>query len=171
MSILRTAGAAAGLVLALSLAPPVAADGRGDHGGHHGDHHSDHHGGDAGPDQIDLPNGWRPEGITNDGRRLYVGSLADGAIWVADPRTGDGEVLAEGATGRVAVGVTYDWRRDLLWVAGGLTGEVRAQDADTGEVLATYSFPSPDATQRFLNDLTVTRQAVYVTDSRTRSWP
>ena len=120
----------------------------------------------AAPDRIDLPDGWRPEGITTDGRRLYVGSLADGAIWVADPRTGDGKVLAAGSPGRVAVGVDYDRRRDLLWVAGGATGEVRAHDADTGAVLATYSFPSPDATPRFLNDLTVTRHGVYVTDSR-----
>lgn len=139
-------------VQAVSLAPADA--GRGHH------HHS------AGPDRIELPNGWRPEGITTDGRRLYVGSLADGAIWVADPRTGDGEVLAEGSPGRVAVGVEYDRRRDVLWVAGGATGEVRAHDADTGALLATYSFPSPDATPRFLNDLTVTRRAVYVTDSR-----
>jgi len=137
---------------ATTLAPADA--GRGGH------HHS------VGPDRIDLPDGWRPEGITTDGRRLYVGSLADGAIWVADPRSGDGEVLAEGSPGRVAVGVDYDRRRDVLWVAGGATGEVRAHDADTGAVLATYSFPSPDAAPRFLNDLVVTRQGVYVTDSR-----
>jgi DNA-binding beta-propeller fold protein YncE len=120
----------------------------------------------VGPDRIELPDGWRPEGITTDGRRLYVGSLADGAIWAADPRSGDGEVLAEGTPGRVAVGVDYDRRRDAIWVAGGATGEVRAHDADTGALLATYSFPSPDATPRFLNDVTVTRRAVYVTDSR-----
>jgi hypothetical protein len=120
----------------------------------------------AAPDRIDLPDGWRPEGITTDGRLLYVGSLADGAIWVADPRSGDGEVLAQGRPGRVAVGIDHDRRRDVLWVAGGATGEVRAHDADTGAVLATYSFPSPDADPRFLNDLTVTRRGVYVTDSR-----
>ncbi len=141
----------ASVVQAASLAPADA--GRG-------------HGHSAVPDRIELPDGWRPEGITTDGRRLYVGSLADGAIWVADPRSGDGEVLAEGSAGRVAVGVDYDRRRDVLWVAGGATGEVRAHDADTGAVLATYAFPSPDATPRFLNDVVVTRRAVYVTDSR-----
>jgi hypothetical protein len=151
MSVLRTAGAAAGLLLALTVAPPVADAGPV---------------GDSGPDRIDLPNGWRPEGITTDRRKLYIGSLADGAIWVADPRTGDGEVLAAGAPGRMAVGVDHDRRRDVLWVAGGTTGEVRAQDADTGAVLATYSFPSPDGVDRFLNDVTVTHDAVYVTDSR-----
>ncbi|GAA4733345.1 hypothetical protein GCM10023350_16070 [Nocardioides endophyticus] len=142
---------AAGLQ-ATSLSPAEA--GRGDH------HPS------AVPDRIDLPDGWRPEGITTDGKRLYVGSLADGAIWVADPRSGEGEVLAEGSPGRVAVGVEYDRRRDVLWVAGGATGEVRAHDADTGALLATYSFPSPDAAPRFLNDLVATTRGVYVTDSR-----
>lgn len=115
------------------------------------------------PDQIDLPHGWQPEGITTDGRSLYVGSLADGAIWRAQPRTGDGEVLAPGRTGRVAVGVEYDRRRDVLWVAGGPTGQIRAHDADTGKVLRTYRFPL--GTGRFLNDLVVTRRGVFATDS------
>lgn len=154
----RTAALAASLILALGAAPAVAGD------GHRG---GGHHGGDgAGPERIALPDGWRPEGIATDGRRLYVGSLADGALWVADPRTGNGEVLADGVPGRVAVGVEHDRRRDLLWVAGGLTGEVRAHDADTGDVVATYAFPSTDGVDRFLNDLVVTRHAVYVTDSR-----
>jgi sugar lactone lactonase YvrE len=119
------------------------------------------------PDRIDLPDSWQPEGITTDGRSLYVGSLANGAIWRANPRTGDGEVLARGATGRVAVGVDYDRRRDLLWVAGGPTGEIRAHDADTGKLKAKYMVPAPaaPATGRFLNDLVVTERGVYVTDS------
>lgn len=115
------------------------------------------------PDRVDLPDGWQPEGITTDGRRLYVGSLAGGAIWQASTRTGQGRVLAPGVPGRVAVGVEYDARRDLLWVAGGPTGEIRAHDADTGDLRATYTFPS--ATPRFLNDLVVTRSGVYATDS------
>lgn len=115
------------------------------------------------PDRIDLPNGWQPEGITTDGKSLYVGSLANGAIWRAAVRTGKGAVLAAGVPGRVAVGIEYDERRDLLWVAGGPTAEVRAHDADTGALLATYSFPSTK--ERFLNDLVVTRRGVFATDS------
>jgi hypothetical protein len=118
---------------------------------------------DDGPDQIRLPDGWQPEGVTTDGRFLYAGSLADGAIWKASAKTGEGELLARGHEGRVAVGLDYDDRRDLLWVAGGDTNVVRAQDADSGKVLARYRFPS--ATPRFLNDLVVTDRAVYVTDS------
>jgi len=115
------------------------------------------------PHTIDLPNGWQPEGITTDGRFLYSGSLFEGGIFRANARTGDGKVLAQGVTGRVAAGLDFDRRRDALWVVGGPTGEIRAQDADNGKVLATYEFPS--ATPRFLNDVVVTRRAVFATDS------
>lgn len=120
-------------------------------------------GGHDAPDRIDLPDGWQPEGVTTDGSSLYVGSLANGAIWRADIKTGKGSVLAAGVPGRVAVGVEYDKHRDVLWVAGGPTAEVRAHDADTGALLATYSFPLPKG--RFLNDLVVTRRGVFATDS------
>ena len=66
----------------------------------------------------------------------------------------------------MAAGLDYDRRRDVLWVVGGPTGEIRAQDADNGKVLATYEFPS--ATPRFLNDVVVTRHAVFATDSFNR---
>jgi len=125
----------------------------------------------ARPDRIDLPDGWRPEGITTDGHQLFVGSLANGAILRADPRTGDTEVIAEGATGSMTVGVDYDRRRDLLWAAGGgppgnTSREIRVYDAESGDVLATYTFP--ESTDWFINDLVVTRRAVYATDSRNR---
>jgi hypothetical protein len=118
----------------------------------------------AAPSRIDLPDGWQPEGITTDGDRLYVGSLANGAIWKANPDTGKGRVLAQGRTGRVAVGVEYDAWHNLVWVAGGDTNTVRAHNARTGRVRATYRFPS--TTPRFLNDLVVTRIGVFATDSQ-----
>lgn len=114
------------------------------------------------PDRIELPTGWLPEGITTDGKFLYSGSRADGAILKIGIRSGR-TTRFDGAPGRVAVGLDYDRRRDVLWVAGGGGKEVRAQDADTGEVLAAYSFPSAGA--RFVNDLTVTKRGVYATDS------
>jgi sugar lactone lactonase YvrE len=114
-------------------------------------------------DRIDLPNGWQPEGITTDGDHLYVGSLANGAIWKANPSNGHGRVLAQGVSGRVAAGVEYDPWHNLIWVAGGATNTIRAHNARTGRVRATYTFPS--ATPRFLNDLVVTRKGVFATDS------
>jgi hypothetical protein len=113
------------------------------------------------PTRIDLPDGFAPEGITTGrGTTVYVGSLADGAIWQADVRTGEGSILVPGVEGRVAVGLEYDNARQVLWVAGGPTGTIRAYDTRTGDLLATYTFDAG-----FLNDLVVTRDAVYATDS------
>ncbi len=117
------------------------------------------------PDRIELPNGWLPEGITTDGKNLFSGSRADGAIQKITISTGRRRTFA-GAPGRIAVGVDHDSRRDVLWVAGGAGKELRAQDADTGKVLRTYRFPSERS--RFVNDVTVTPTAVYATDSLSR---
>jgi outer membrane protein assembly factor BamB len=114
------------------------------------------------PDRIDLPNGWGPEGITaGPGTTVFVGSLVDGAIWQGDVRTGLGDVVIPGEVGMVAVGVFYEADADRLWVAGGGTGQVRVYDASSGDLLETYLFPLGG----FLNDLVVTDDAVYITDS------
>jgi hypothetical protein len=132
----------AAALLALSLAaPPVAAK--------------------PFPAEIPLPGGFQPEGITDGtGTSAYVGSLADGAIVRVNVRSGSVDPFAPGAEGRVTVGLDYEDGAHRLWAAGGPTGEVRAYDARTGEVLETYTFAAG-----FLNDVAVTEDAVYVTDS------
>ena len=95
------------------------------------------------PAQIDLPDGWAPEGITAArGNNAYVGSLADGAIARVNLRTGTVTPLAAGAPGRVTVGIDYERGRHRIWAAGGSTSEVRAYDARTGALLQTYHFTS-----------------------------
>lgn len=116
------------------------------------------------PRRIELPRGFRPEGVqAGRGTTIYAGSLADGSIWRGDVRTGRGRVWVHGA-GSPALGITFDAGRNLLWVAGGPSGEVRVYDAGTGRRVRTYTF----AGSGFLNDLVVTRHAVYVTDSFVR---
>jgi streptogramin lyase len=122
------------------------------------------------PARIDLPNGFAPEGIESGrGTSVFVGSLIDGAIWRGDVRTGSGAVLADGATGRVSVGIAYEASRNRLWVAGGGpgfnagVGDVRVYDASSGALLATFLFPAGDIGA--LNDVAITHDAVYVTDS------
>ena len=120
---------------------------------------SAHHNVDL-PTQIDLPNGWQPEGIESWGSKLYAGSLANGAIWRGSAKTGQGSVFVPGVAGRVAVGLHIDhWGR--LWVAGGPTGAVRVYSARTGALLQTYQFTGTG----FLNDLDISRNARLVTDS------
>jgi hypothetical protein len=113
------------------------------------------------PEQIDLPNGWAPEGITA-GRHstVFVGSLAGHGIWKGDVTTGTGAALP-GTAGAMIVGLDYDARNDRIWAAGGDSGEVRVYDATSGALLQAYTF-SPAG---FLNDVAVTDHAVYVTDS------
>ena len=112
------------------------------------------------PSTIALPNGWLPEGIDSNGTSIWSGSRADGSIWLGSLRTGEGDILVDGATGP-AVGIDYEPANGRLWVAGGTSGEVRVYDAWTGEHLATYDF-----TAGFLNDVIVTEDAAYVTDSQ-----
>jgi len=116
------------------------------------------------PARIDLPNGFQPEGITSGFiSRLYVGSVADGAIWRGSARTGTGRILVAGAAGQQAAGIRIDWR-GRLWVAGANNHTVRVYNALTGRLLQTYTFP----TAGFINDLAITRRAVYATDSNNR---
>jgi hypothetical protein len=117
--------------------------------------------------RIDLPDGFFPEGIeSGPGTSFFVGSMIDGAIWRGDLRTGSGTMLAPGAPGRASAGIAYEAGRDRLWVAGvgaPLLGsaDVRVYDASTGALLATYK----PLGVGLLNDVAVTRDAIYVTDS------
>ncbi len=114
------------------------------------------------PAVISLPNGWQPEGIaTGRGTSFYVGSLANGAIYRGSVLTGQGSVLVPGQTGQVAVGIEVD-RHNRLWVAGGATGAARVYDAGSGQLIASYQLAT-GAT--FVNDVVVTRDAAYFTDS------
>lgn len=113
------------------------------------------------PETIELPDGWQPEGITSgQGSEFFVGSLAAGAVWRGDFRSGQGSEFIPGGS-PPAVGLAYDSRRGRLWVAGGDTGQVRVYDAGNGRLLRSYTVPGSG----FLNDLVVTRDAVYATDS------
>ena len=115
------------------------------------------------PDVIPLPTGFQPEGIvTGRGHDFFVGSLAGGAIYRGDLRTGEGEVFVPPAEGRVAVGLSHDARSNYLFVAGGPTGKAFVYDAATGEMVADYDFQN---TGTFVNDVVVTRTAAYFTDS------
>jgi hypothetical protein len=83
------------------------------------------------PTTIDLPAGFRPEGIESWGKWLYAGSLADGSIYRANAKTGEGDILVPGEAGKVAVGLHID-RRGRLWVAGGPTARSASTTLVTG---------------------------------------
>lgn len=114
---------------------------------------------------VALPAGFRPEGITSGpGDTYYVGSLADGRIRTGDLSRGTGRDLVAGVTGRALRGLQYDRRSGLLWAVGqdATTGIVLVVEARTGRVKERITVPGAV----FLNDLVITRDAVWVTDSR-----
>ncbi len=115
------------------------------------------------PDIVNLPAGFRPEGIAvGRGSTFFAGSLADGRVLRGDLRTGDSEVLVAGQAGMLSVGMYYDGRSDALFVAGGPSGGARVFNASTGELLQSYQFASPG---NFINDVVVTNQAAFFTNS------
>lgn len=119
------------------------------------------------PDLIPLPAGFGPEGIAaGNGTTFYAGSIAlptRGQILVGDLRTGElGELVAP--TGRPALGIKHDARSNLLFVAGGPSGRGTIYDAASGDEVAFYQFGPPGAT--VINDVVVTRDAAYFTDSQ-----
>jgi sugar lactone lactonase YvrE len=115
------------------------------------------------PEVIPLPIGFRPEGIeVGRGTTFYVGSVASGAIYRGNLRTGAVDPLVPAATGRSATGIELD-RHKRLFVAGGATGNAYVYDARAGALLETYSFATAST---FINDVVVTRDAAYFTDSQ-----
>ncbi len=114
------------------------------------------------PDVVDLPGGFFPEGITaGAGHTAYVGSLADGTILTVDVRTGAQDTLVPGTPGRIAVGMAFDRSTGDLWVAGGPDGKGYVYDGTTGMELAVLDL-TPGG---FVNDVAITKDAAYFTDS------
>src|SRR5215212_8009253 len=92
------------------------------------------------PHVIQLPTGFRPEGIAvGRGTTFYVGSVASGAIYRGNLRTGKGETIIPGATGKAATGIELDGH-NRLFVAGASTGNGYVYNARTKALIRTYNF-------------------------------
>jgi sugar lactone lactonase YvrE len=114
------------------------------------------------PNRIDLPDNFAPEGIAiGRGHTFFTGSLSLQGIWRGDLRSGEGAFLVEG--GGPFVGMKAD-AQDRLWVAGGPAGTGYLFDAATGTSLATIPL-APAGEASFVNDVVVTGDAAYFTDS------
>jgi len=115
------------------------------------------------PEVIHLQNGFQPEGIAvGRGHEFYTGSLNGGAIFRGDLRSGEVEMIAEPGD-RMAVGMKYDPRSGLLFVAGGVFGKAYVFNGDTGALVKSYELTDPSMS--FINDVIVTEAAAVFTDS------
>jgi sugar lactone lactonase YvrE len=116
-------------------------------------------------DVIILPGATSAEGIaTGRGSAFFAGDLFAGDIFMGDLQSGSVSVLRDVPGGRMAAGMSVDVPHNLLFVAGGATGQGYVYDTQTGQDVAIYSFADPSA-GTFINDVVATRDAAWFTDS------
>ena len=114
-------------------------------------------------EQIVLPGATGAEGIAKGaGATFYAGDLFAGDIYRGNLQRGTAELFVDAPAGRMAVGMAVDLRHRLLFVAGGFDGTAHVYDTTTGATVATVQLTAPPA---LINDVAVTRQGAWFTDS------
>jgi sugar lactone lactonase YvrE len=115
--------------------------------------------------EIVLPGASSAEGVAvGRGATFYAGELFGGRIFRGDLQRGTVELLVEDPVGDMAVGLKADDASGLLFVAGGFSGQGYVYDAGTGAAVATYQFAP--AGQSLINDVVVTQDGAWFTDSQ-----
>ena len=117
------------------------------------------------PDLIQLPADFGPEGIAiGNGTTFYAGAVAGtrGQILVGDLQTGEFATLVQ-PDGVQATGMKHDPRSNLLFVARAASGMATIFDAASGEVVVSYQLHTAPT---FINDVVITRDAAYFTDTQ-----
>ena len=110
-----------------------------------------------------LPGASSAEGIAAAGDGIfYAGDFLRGDIFRGDVRRGTAELFIDAPEGRMAVGMAADLPHHLLFVAGGF-GQAHVYDTRTGATVASYQFADPAAS--IVNDVTVTKDGAWFTDS------
>ena len=116
------------------------------------------------PTSIVLPGATSAEGIaTAGGPTFYAGDLFQGDIFRGDLRTGAVSVFRDAPAGRNALGIRVDVADNLLFVAGGFTGQGYVYDLATGADVAVFQFGTPPSS--IINDVIVSGGAAWFTDS------
>lgn len=130
------------------------------------------------PHKVPALFGSFPEGFAiGRGHTAFNGSV-DGSIYKMNLRSGQGETLVDPEPGFpidndcYKLGMRVDPRTNYLFVAGCVTGNAYVYDADNGALIATYTLPLPPESAeeygdfQIVNDLAITKDAVYFTDSQ-----
>jgi hypothetical protein len=97
------------------------------------------------------------------GSTFYAGDLFAGDIFRGDVQRGHAEMFIDAPAGRMAVGMVFDRRHDLLFVAGGFTGQAYVYDTRLGAAIKSYALGDPATS--FINDVTLTGNGAWFTDS------
>ena len=110
------------------------------------------------PDLITLPGATSAEGIaTGIGSSFFAGDLFKGDIYLGDLRSGTASLFIDAPDGRMALGLKVDVHDNLLFVAGGFTGQAYVYDARTGADVAVLQLANP-ALGTAINDVIVARR-------------
>ncbi len=127
-----------------------------------------------GDDVIVLPGASSAEGIAEGrGNTFYAGDLFRGDVFRGDLELRTAELFIDAPEGRMAIGMSADLEHELLFVAGGgafpgapgdSPGLAYVYDSCTGATVATYELGDPGGS--FVNDVTVTPDGAWFTDSR-----
>ena len=113
---------------------------------------------------IVLPGATSAEGIAGGGgATFYAGDLFAGDIFRGNLQRGTAELFIDAPTGRMAVGMAVNLAHDLLFVAGGFTGQAYIYDTSSGATVASYQFGTPGAS--LINDVALTKDGAWFTDS------
>lgn len=109
-----------------------------------------------------------PEGVAYDAATgdFYVGSTRDGAVYRGNVRNNGGELdlfLEPNSNERQGItGMKVD-TQGRLFIAGRRTGQAFVYDTSSGDLVATLT--TPNASNTLINDVTLTEDAAYFTDS------
>jgi sugar lactone lactonase YvrE len=113
---------------------------------------------------IVLPGATSAEGIAaGRGATFYAGDLFRGDIFRGNLQRGTAELFIDAPNGRMAVGMATDLAHNLLFVAGGFTGQGYVYDTRSGATVASYQLGDPDTS--IINDVAVTKAGAWFTDS------
>ena len=121
----------------------------------------------AGPrsDVVVLPGATAAEGIAGGpGSTFFAGDLFTGDIFRGDLQHGTAQRFIDAPDTRQAAGMKVDPASGLLFVAGLFTGQGYVYDTATGSTVAVYQFADP-ADGPVINDVTITREGAWFTDS------
>jgi hypothetical protein len=115
-----------------------------------------------GPEVIQLPQGFGPEGITTTKHHTFlVGSRLTGAVYKGSLRSGQGDILVDPDPVFRATGMKVD-KRGRLFVSGANSKLVRVFDVRDGDLIESFDVPDGG----FINDVILTKRAAYFTDSQ-----
>ncbi len=118
------------------------------------------------PTRVPTLDGAASEGFAIGKGPTAYNSSPDGSLYKVDLRSGKGEVLVDiqDPFDCLKLGMRVDDRTNYLFVAGCVYGNALVLDADNGAMIMQYQLNN-SGEFGIVNDLTITKDAVYFTDS------